>query len=190
VSELEGHGLDAGERIRLQRGSQTRLLERVQPGYYRDSPRPGQPLFLDPGLLLLSGPGGKQVGSFTANVTIPKEFVWIDREQTKMIDRARGVTVHWIPGSPDELMFLMARNVDQITTAMGVCVCAMKASAGQFTVPPAILTNIPASQDVAGVPYDQLVLGAITVKPNLNAGGLTRGFLITLFSTARFVQYR
>ena len=121
---------------------------------------------------------------------MPKEFAWIDREQTKVIDRARGVTVHWIPGSPDELMFLIARNVDQITTALGVCVCSMKASAGQFTVPPSVLANIPASQDVPGVPYDEFVLGAITVKPGLNAGGLTRGFLITLFSAGRFVQYR
>jgi hypothetical protein len=191
VSEIEGHGLDAGEPLRLQHGNQITLLQSVRPGYYRDATRQNQSsLFLDPGPLLLSGPGGKQVGPFTANVTIPREFAWIDREQTKVIDRAHGVTVHWIPGSPDDLMFLMARNVDQITTATGVCVCAMKASASQFTVPPAVLANIPASQDVAGVPYDELVLGAITVKPNLDAGGLTRGFLITLFSVARFVQYR
>ena len=190
VTEMEGHGLDGGAPLRLQRANQVRRIELVQPGYYREGAIKNQPLFLDPGSLVLSGPGGKQVGPFAANLTIPSEFAWIDREQTKVVDRSHGVTLHWKPGSPDQAMFIMASNVDQITTAIGSCICSINASAGQFTIPPTMLANIPASQDVAGVPYDELLLGASTANPGLNASGLTRGFLITLLAVGRYVEYR
>lgn len=138
----------------------------------------------------MRGAGGKDVRPFLANVTVPVEFEWIDREQIKAIDRSRGVTVHWKPGAPGPAMFLVAANVDQITTALGVCLCSVKPDDSQFTIPAAMLANIPASQDVAGVPYDELVLGSIRVDPAMNAGGLTRGFLITALTVGRFVVYR
>ena len=190
VTEFEGRGLDAGTPLRFQRGNQTRRVELIQPGYYRDAQVRNQPLFLDPGPMRLSGPGGKQVGPFTADAAIPAEFAWIDREQIKVIDRTRGVTVHWKPGSPDQVMLVMAGNVDQITTAVGICICSMPASAGQITIPPVMLANIPASQDMAGVPYDELVLAAITVKPAPSIRGLAKAFLITMYSDGRYVQYR
>ncbi len=202
TSDPDSPGLDAGQRMRLWRGALNRSVELGKQGVYRarlgesilgektGGPLKSRPLFLDPGPMLLTSPGGAQVGPFNLNVIIPAEFEWTDREQTRVVDRLRGVTVHWKAGAPDQPMFVMAGNVDQITTAFGICVCSTRSSAGQFTIPAAMLANIPATEDVAGVPSDRLALGTVNVQPALNIRGLSRGFVVTSLTVGRFVQYR
>jgi hypothetical protein len=107
-----------------------------------------------------------------------------------VVDRIRGVTVHWKNASRDQLMFIVARNVDQITTSVGMCLCTARAEAGQFSIPPALLANVPATVDIAGIPYDELTVGAITAKAGIKAAGLNLGFAVSVYAVGRFVEYR
>jgi uncharacterized protein (TIGR03437 family) len=197
VPEILGASLDAGRRLVLRRGSQTRSLPVVQDGYYRDrlgekrgTENVGRPLFLDPGPVQIGITGGRDVRTFSMTSTIPAEFEWTDREQTRSIDRAHGVTVHWKPGGPEQRMFLVASNVDQITTALGLCICALKPSEGQFTVPASLLANIPASQKISGVPYDEMEMVGLSVKQDLTAPGIDRAYFISTILVGRYVEYR
>jgi uncharacterized protein (TIGR03437 family) len=197
---VEGRGLDAGARLILSRAGETRSIPQGVEGQGKYFSRLGtrgydvrrrDPLpFLEPGEFTLRGAGGKEVGPFSTPFSVPAPFEWLDREQTRVVDRSRGVTIHWKDGKPEQMMVILARNIDQITTAIGMCVCTASGAAGQFTIPAPLLANVPATQDVAGVPYDALVIGSLTLRPGIKASGLDGGFGAYFYAVGRFVEYR
>jgi hypothetical protein len=87
-------------------------------------------------------------------------------------------------------MVILARNIDQITTAFATCVCTASGAAGQFSIPAALLANVPATQDVAGIPFEALVVAALTPRPGIKASGLSGGFGVNLYAVGRYVEYR
>jgi uncharacterized protein (TIGR03437 family) len=200
VVRVEGRGLDAGKTLLLSRANQTRSISQSWEGQgiYRkhlgahgyDVHRLEPPLFLEPGDFTLLGTGGVEIGRFTTAFSVPAPFEWTDREQIRVVDRSRGVTVHWKNATPEQTMVILARNIDQITTAIGMCICTASAAAGQFTIPAPPLSNVPASQDVAGVPYEELAVGSLTMRPGIKASGLSGGFGVFVYAVGRFVQYR
>ncbi len=194
-----GRGLDAGSKLSLVSAGGTRAIGEAykNPGYYRarlgsaELTGRNMPLFLEPGEFTLQGTGGKDVGPFTVLFRVPAPFDWIDRDEISVIDRKRPLTVHWKGTGRDQLMLIVARNVDQITTAIGLSVCVARPSAGQFTVPPELLANVPISRDIPGTPYDELVIGAIEGRlPSIQTSGLNGGFVLSAYATGRIVEYR
>jgi uncharacterized protein (TIGR03437 family) len=202
VSLLAGHGLDAGSQLTITSAGQSRNVVRVNgvPGYYRGglgqagpaARKRAPPLFLGPGDLILAGSGGRDVGAFNVRFSGPVPFEWTDRDSLGAIDRARPQAVHWKNESRDRLIVILATNVDQITTAIGTCLCVADASAGEFAIPPAMLANVPASQDIGGIPYDQLYLSSIPAgpPPPIQAKGLQSGAVFSLYTVGKLVQYR
>jgi uncharacterized protein (TIGR03437 family) len=201
IAAPEGRGLDAGASLILARrgasrsigegwhnpGSYHMHLGAAGPAAQRGMPAP----FLDPGEYTLTGPGGKDVAPFRIRFEIPPPFTWTDRDRIATIQRSRGVTVHWRGAGRGQLMLIVARNVDQITTAIGMCLCVAHAEAGHFTIPPAMLANVPISRDLPGEPFDELVLGAFPAKPReFHAPGIEAGFLIPVYADGRRVDYR
>ncbi|MEO8027347.1 MAG: hypothetical protein ABI823_12780 [Bryobacteraceae bacterium] len=202
VSDLGGRGLDAGPRVTIRHGSQSRNAPRdpAAPGFFRvrlgsNDRRGGRAAFpplLEPGLNSITGYGGSDVGPFAIQRASPPEFAWTGRDALNVVDRGRDLTVHWSGVSADRLMLVVATNVDQITTANGICLCAAAGSAGKMTIPAALLANLPASKDMPGIPYDQLVLVSIPAKagPSLPVSGLNGGGVIDLYAVGRFVDFR
>ena len=196
----EGRGFDAGVMLTLARGEQFRSIaqDRRMTGNYRAhlgsggsvARRGTPPLFLEPGEFVLKGNGGKDVGPFMLTPAGPAPFEWTDRDDMLVIDRSRGVTLHWKDPIRNRLMLIGARNIDQITTVIGMCICTARSDAGRFTIPAAMLANLPASQDIPGVPYDEVVLGALTAKAGLVAPGLNGGVVISLYADGRIVEFR
>jgi uncharacterized protein (TIGR03437 family) len=194
----EGRGLDSGQSLTLTRADQSRSISRgfETPGRYRarlgGSGAPGVktlPLFLLPGEYLLKSPGGKDVGGFTARFRLPEPFRWTDRDRNARVDRARGVTVHWSGASPDDTVLILARNVDQVATSIGMSLCTARGEPDQFTIPPAILANLPASSDSPGESYDELAVAALAVRGPIQAPGLNSGFVLSVFVSERFVRF-
>lgn len=198
----EGSGLDVGATLVLSRGAQTREIDEMveQSGEYRArlglsgfGRRQGiQPPFLQPGEFVLRAPGGGGAGAFTTTVTIPPPFEWIDRDRITTVDRSRGLTVHWRNGGSNALMVVAVKNVDQLTTAIGACLCTARASAGQFTIPAEILANIPISRGAPGERRDEVLLGALVSKP-IPPGDLVRigaGTVFSAYGNKRFVDFK
>lgn len=155
------------------------------------------PLFLEPGRYRLEAPGGNDAGPFAPEFSMPAAFRWTDRDQLATVDRARGLTLHWTLATPaagerEPLMAIVVRNVDRISTAIGMCLCTAKASAGQFTVPAAMLANIPASINAPGERYDKLVLGSMTatVVPATRTKGLEEAIIFSVHDNSRVVDFR
>jgi uncharacterized protein (TIGR03437 family) len=210
-------GLNAGRKLTLIRQGAAQGQEATRDigdawgdqGNYRDRlgfggaiARRGMPdLFLEPGDYRLVSGGGSDVGAFDLPLTFPAPFQWTDQDETTTVNRSKGVTLHWTnaPGSDtrDQLMVIFARNVDRITTAIGMCICSARASAGQFTVPPAMLANIPLSIDAPGERYDKLVVASLSTKqikplgnPSTQIKGLNSGTVFATYDTGRVVDYR
>jgi uncharacterized protein (TIGR03437 family) len=195
-----GHGLDAGPQLTLTWTGETREVYRTGPGSYRSrtgrgglgaNPRlPG--LFLETGRFTLRGPGGKDAGPFTWSFDGPAPFDWTDREQSAVVVRSHGLTVHWKGADSAQLMVLLATNVDKVSTAIGSCMCTASAAAGHLTVPADLLANIPASRDMPGPPYDQLHLASVSAAPRgaLTAPGMDSVVAAAVYVAGRFVQFR
>lgn len=196
----EGRGLSAGAALTLSRGESSRRIPegygnagsyRLHVGSTGTNDRRARPLFLEPGEYVLEGFGGKDVGPLRAAFSVPPPFEWTDREQASVVDRGRGVTLHWRGVSRGQTVLLVARNVDQLTTAIGMCLCVAATSAGQFEIPPALLANVPVSRDLPGVPFDELVMGTVPSKAvAFSAAGLQGGFVVTVYASGRTVSYR
>ena len=201
--DLEGQGLDAGSPLVIRRGAGgQRTISRGLEAYgtYRQrigtagfaAKRGSPPLFLDPGDFVLSSPGGKQVGDFNAPFRAPVPFEWPERDQIRVVDRRRGVTLHWRDPNRDNLMVIVALNQDEITTAIGMCLCTANSSSGQFTIPAAMLGNVPASRDIAENSINELAIASLPRKPEstIRARGLDGGMIYTLYANGRSVEYR
>jgi len=148
--------LDAGAAISVTGPRGTQALPRstdVEGAYFNliggSLPVPGLPslpLFLEPGSYMIRGPGGPDVGAFTANLTIPAPVTWTNREQSVNLTRSQGVTVNWSGGDPARQgIIIIGANLDQESGAGAAFVCPSDLVPRTFTVPAAILNALPPS---------------------------------------------
>ncbi len=201
ASLMAGRGLDAGAQFTIRGAGQSRQVIQVNgvPGYYRgrlgqsgpNASRRAPPLFLHAGEFNLAGLGGKDVGPFDAGFSMPPSFEWSNRDALGTIDRGLPLALRWRDTARGGLIVILATNVDQISTASGTSLCVADAAAGRFTIPPAILANLPPSKEMPGVRYDRLVLSSIAARPAaIHASGVRNGAVVALYTIGSFVRYR
>jgi len=200
MAELEGRGLDAGPKLTLSRAGQSRAILGVAgaPGLYRGRlgnggvrvSRRARPLFLEPSEFTFEGPGGRGVGPFTITVPGIEPFEWTNRDETATVDRRKGVSIHWRGASNGRWIVILATNVDQITTALGTCLCTATGAAGEFAIPTELLANLPASIDIPGLPYDQFFVAALpAMAAPIHLPGIQGGAVVSMYAIGRKVEY-
>ena len=107
------------------------------------------------------------------------------------IVRAQGATVRWRGADPDHRVLLIAFNVDDLSGGMGTCLCVARGDAGRFRVPPLMLANIPASQDIPGIPKNFFLVGLLPAQPRrFSASGIVNGAAVAASLQGRTVSYR
>ena len=109
-------------------------------------------LFLVPGDLQVSSQGGTAVGPFAATVRAAAPLLWTNREQLSVVERRKGLAVEWKDADPRRPVLIAAVSVDRLSTAAYACLCAAPAGAGGFTIPAAMLANLPSGSAGAGLP--------------------------------------
>jgi uncharacterized protein (TIGR03437 family) len=129
--------------------------------------------FLVPGDYSFAGTGGKDIGPFTAHITIPvTPTLTSPAGQNVTITRSKGMTVTWNPnGSTGRAEIVIASLVDQNTGAQ--VACTAPASEGTFTIPPYVLQALPASN--GAIFYFQPGDQGPAFTSNFTATGLTIG---------------
>jgi uncharacterized protein (TIGR03437 family) len=104
---------------------------------------------LVPGAYTFTGPGGADVGQFTANYALPAIFTWTDQSSITTVNRANGVTVHWTGGNPTGYVTISGSSTyygaSAATTVVASFTCNARVSDGSFTVPSAVLLALPPS---------------------------------------------
>lgn len=202
LSSVHATGRDAGPRITVAHGNWLLPISPLPgtPGIYKrpfgeqrgGGPGRGRPLFLEPGDLVVAGPGGADVGPFALSLPAPEPIVWENRDSMGTVDRRLGVTLRWRPPSQEGAVLIGLTSVDPSAAAWGACYCAAAGASGTLTIPPAILANLPASQPAPTVPAPSLWLSYLPFhnQQPLHASGLDNGLAISLFMQALEVVVR
>jgi uncharacterized protein (TIGR03437 family) len=145
------------------------------------TPLPGQtaqPLYLDPGTYSVdNGAGGKDVGAFKFNLTVPPALTWTNFTSNNTISRSTPLTVSWTGGDPSLDIYLTGSSGVSVSAQVNF-ICRARVSDGSVTVPVSILQALPVSATVNGASVGGL--GLSTGNPG--ASSLPSG--LDLFSTA------
>jgi hypothetical protein len=141
------------------------------PGGIPGLPGTGQPLFLNPGDYTVTGPGGRDVGAFTANIRLPAIFRWTNEEATTRVVRSQDLTITWSGGDPArDYVYVIGGTSRRNPVAGATFYCSAPASAGRLVVPSVVLSALPPSESVQGA-----VTGTLSVfnAPTVEAGRFT-----------------
>lgn len=159
-------GLDAGPQLTSTgpNGVQAALKKAPQPQagiLYESVNMPNT--YLASGQYTLEGPGGAQVGPFSGTLEIGQEFVvTTSPDDLNVIERSNGLTVRWSGGDPSLMVAITGTSVSSPTNAAAF-VCIENNSAGQFTVPASVLTQLPASPVTNAGIFTLITRGSLSV---------------------------
>lgn len=105
---------------------------------------PSLPLYLDSGAYSVSGPGGKDIGAFGASMNIPPALTWTNRDSMATIPRSESLTVKWSGTAANTVVAILGSSatINQVGASF---LCTERSEAGQFTVPPEVLSGLPPS---------------------------------------------
>lgn len=195
VDPVSAEGLDAGPQIGVTGPAGAKQLARRRTGYYDaqlgggsaiPGGPPAQPDYLNPGAYTITGPGGAQVGAFTAPFTNPAPLTWTNRDAVTSVNRSQGVTITWSGGDPTSYAFITGASF----TAAGVGAsfqCIERVAAGRFAVPAAVLLALPPSSgDLPGI----LFVGSSTNPVRFTASGLDAGYIVASSTSGKTVPYQ
>jgi uncharacterized protein (TIGR03437 family) len=123
------------------------------------------PPLLSSGPWQITAPGGPLIGSFQKTYVLPPQMRWINRESLSMISRATDVSIVWNPqgySASDVVSVLLSIGSDVIGSA--AVSCTAPATAGQLTIPAALLRQMPPSSETQP---GHLELGVLPKSPTI-----------------------
>ena len=149
--------------------------------------------YLDAGAYTITGPGGPDVGSFTARLTLPTALTWTNAAAVATVVRANGATVTWTGGDPSGYVQISGSSASiQGNNAVAASfVCNERTSVGTFTVPPVVLLALPPSTSIQGfaIPGSMSVSG-ISAIGTFTATGVDYGSVSSSSSTTNSVTFQ
>jgi len=191
--------LDAGPALTVNGPNGSKQLLKQQGTYFADFGTsvglPGLPSttppFLDPGAYTITGPGGADVGTFTAQITIGPPLNWTNRATVgnsgpDTISRAGDVKVTWTGGTANDFVTITGVASNTALRATASFTCVERALVGQFTVPSYVLSALPPA--TTGVP--SLGLSPLYSQNRFQASGLDRGYVYYSTASTRTIAYQ
>jgi uncharacterized protein (TIGR03437 family) len=133
--------------------------------------------YLSPGAYTITGPGGADIGNFTARMNLPQQPVWTNQSSFSPVNRNSGLTVTWSGGASVLAVVIFGGSAADNSFSTGAFfACVAAGAAGTFTVPPSVLLALPVGP------------GLVTFEPTANpanfaASGLTLGSVTSNFDT-------
>ncbi|MBL8210696.1 MAG: hypothetical protein JNK87_08290 [Bryobacterales bacterium] len=138
-------------------------------------PIPQTPLFLEAGEYTVSGPGGADVGSFSAQIRIGTPVVWRNADtfgtacgEGRCVARDQDLKLDWTGGDDQRTVSVMG-TASVGRDAVVSFQCTAKADQGTLTVPAAILSALPPVENTA------LTMMVLTEPVLFQASGLDYG---------------
>jgi len=153
--------------------------------------------YLNAGQYSITGPGGADVGSFNASLTMAPPLVWTNQAATTSVNRASGVTVNWTGGDPAGYVQIAGNSFTGSATNLTVAtfICNARTSDGTFTVPPVVLLSLPpsGSQSQGGISIP--IPGGLSVSgysafSRFSASGINYGNVLGVVTNQNQVQYQ
>jgi hypothetical protein len=150
--------------------------------------------FITSGRYTLSGTGGANVGAFSGALDVGADLTWTNWEEAKTITRSSGYTVRWTGGSSSQLVEISGLQVSS-TQQIVTFTCLANRSAGQFTIPGGILSQLPASPSISAGGFSIVTRGDLSVSlassgARLNASGVDYFIATDSSETSVTTEYR
>ncbi|MBI4904842.1 MAG: hypothetical protein HY820_14470 [Acidobacteria bacterium] len=196
VGSFEFRMLDAGPALALSGPKGDQSMAKKDGVYSATLGTPGFPFpgapppvtYLDPGDYTVTGPGGADVGPFTAKINIGPTLTWTNRATVgnagnNTIDRTNDVTITWTGGRPDDIVNISGISSITATRVTATFQCMEVASAGKFTVPAWVLSALPPT------PEGILSVGIFANVP-FKADGIDSGSFSFNSTSSRTIAYR
>jgi len=153
---------------------------------------PSTPLYLSKGAYTISnGGGGADVGAFTAKLNVFDPLNWTNAASVTTVTRANGQLVTWTGGDPGGNVYIVGFSVASVAGSSSVgaeFVCVERTSAGQFTVPAAVLLSLPATPSNATAGSAAMLVESVTTAP-FTAKGLDQGTVSASSSVLKTVTF-
>ena len=164
---IEPVGLDAGPLLTVNGPKGGRQVLQRYTGFYSESFAQGTVTqFLQPGTYKVdNGGGGADVKSFQATVAYPSQLSAAVKQSSD------GTAVQWTGGDPTGYVVIQgaAQSASGVNSSF---TCVERTSAGQFTVPPVVMSSLPGSPN--GV--TALVAAGTAAQNQFKAVGLDLAF--------------
>jgi uncharacterized protein (TIGR03437 family) len=108
--------------------------------------------FITSGRYTLTGTGGAQVGAFSGALDVGDEIVWTNYQEARTVTRSNPLTVRWTGASLSQYVSISGSSIT-LEGGFTSFTCLANRSAGQFTVPASVLSQLPASPDFGGFAF-------------------------------------
>ena len=134
--------------------------------FYGTSPGPGT---LRTGTYTLTGPGGSQVGPFSASTVFPASFTATNWDSITSINRAQPLTLNWTGSGFDKAAIVVSTTVNaggmlHITTIN----CMVPGAPGTYTIPAAALAYL-SQASTTGTAFGSLSLQGVSAVGTFTA---------------------
>jgi uncharacterized protein (TIGR03437 family) len=183
--------LDGGAAIRVAGpGGASATLDKSTNGTYMgilsgSLPLPGSTasMPLNPGTFTVTGSGGRDVGAFSSSLTLRPGLTWTNRASINSIDRKTPFSVSWTGGTAGEQVLIVGYGTDQKVKASSGFLCSAPAGSGSFTIPAAVMGNLPAVPASGDLSEKFGLLGIVSFRSTgmaspFQAPGLDIGLLL------------
>ena len=152
----------------------------------------GSSTYLDAGTFTIAGPGGPDIGAFTAVLKVPTSVTWTNRDSIVAVTRSAGQVITWSGGDASTTVLIggTSTNGTGNTSIGGNFQCSAKATDGTFTIPAQVLLSLPTSTAVSGIDGGALYVAANTAPVLFNASGLDYGVAIGVVESLKTMGYK
>jgi hypothetical protein len=203
VDPIRPEILDAGPVINVTGPTGTKQLTKVTGGVYAGElgggttgipgVPPAAPLFLEPGTYTVDngsgGPGANAVAAFRTTIKIAPFVKWENQGDITTVTRSQPLPITWSGGDADGYVIIIGSSATTAPVVGASFVCLEKASAKQFSVPPAVLLALPATGSSDTSIGSLIVTGTNGLSP-FTAGGLDVGAVAASGGTLKTLKYQ
>ncbi|HZU25922.1 MAG TPA: hypothetical protein VFA04_10390 [Bryobacteraceae bacterium] len=181
------NGLDAGASIGLTgpNGSATLSPSATEKGSYSASSLPANFLDASSGNFVFTGPGGADVGAFTASLPATAPVTWTNESSITAVTRSQGQLITWSGGDKNGFVEITGTSLTDAGAGASF-ICIAPTSAGQFMIPSWVTLSLPASGTTPG---EIFVLGASSLA-KFTAPGIDVGTAFETSGSASTVTFQ
>ena len=144
------------------------------------------------GHFIFTGGGGPDVQGFQTSTDVPAALNWSNMTTLgSTINVNSPLTVQWTGGNPNGYVVISGSSTQLSPMLIAMFTCTAPTSAGQFTVPSAVLLSLPLTQATQGVmiPTGSLALESFTTPQKFTAPGIDLGFINSYSSVGESVSW-
>ena len=189
MPRTHGAVLDAGTSLSVSGPAGTGSAAKLRGGNYRVIlPGPTTPNGLPAGTYTVTGPGGANIGPFSASLSLPATLHWTNQAQISTISRASNLTVTWNTERNSGHVLIGGTSSYPAAGKTAIFLCSEDSAKGTFTIPAFVLSAMPAPS--SGGARGNLFVASHPFDNTFSAAGLDLGFFREISLEAKQVVYQ